>query len=206
MENRQYKNIIFDLAGVLMNLNIKRDTEALNAAGLPDFAGCLANEAIRIPCLAYLNGLMPKAEFFTAIRPVCKTGVTDDEIDWAMNAVLDDIPLSRLQMLVRLRKTHNVYLLSNIYDDAWQHAVREIESKGYTTDECFDHLFLSHEMQLAKPDTRIFQAVIDTVSLKPEETIYYDDSKENIEAARQMGFTSVLVPMNKLEEVILSVE
>jgi len=195
------KNIIFDLAGVIMNLNLERDTKALNAAGLPDFIGCLANKAIRVPCLAYLNGLIPKTEFITAIRPQCKPDVTDQEIDWAMNAVLDDIPLSRLKMLVDLRQKYKVYLLSNIYDDAWNHAVREIESKGYKLDQCFDELFLSHIMQLAKPDHRIFQAVIDATGLRPEETIYYDDTRENIEAARRMGFISVLVPMNKLEDV-----
>lgn len=196
------KNIIFDLAGVILNLNIERDTAALNAAGLPDFAGCLANEAIRTPCLAYLNGLMPKKDFFEAIRPLCKEGVTDEEINWAMNAVLDDIPESRLKMLTELRKTYKVYLLSNIYDDAWNHAMREIERQGFTTEECFDHLFLSHEMQLAKPDPRIFQAVMETTGCKAEETVFFDDSRENIESAKQLGFHAFLVPMNELESIL----
>ena len=34
------KNIIFDLAGVILNLDIERDTKALNQVGLPDFMGC----------------------------------------------------------------------------------------------------------------------------------------------------------------------
>lgn len=195
-------NIIFDLAGVVMNLNLERDTKALNDAGLPDFNGCLADEAIRTPCLAYLNGLMPKGEFFDAIRPLCKAGVTDDEIDWAMNAVLDDIPLSRIRMIRELRKNYRIFLLTNIYVDAWEHAKGEIERKGFTLDECFDRLFLSYEMQLAKPDARIFQAVLDATGAKAEETAFFDDSRENIESAKRMGFDAHLVPMNNVEKTV----
>lgn len=200
------KNIIFDLAGVVMNLNIERDTQALNAAGFPDFVGCLADEAIRTPMLAYLNGLMPKREFFDAIRPMCKPGVTDDEINWAMNAVCDDIPESRLQKLIELRKHYRVFLLSNIYDDAWAHAVHEIESKGHTLDECFDRLFLSHEMQLAKPDPAIFNEVCRQTGIKPEETLFFDDSRENIESASKLGFNAHLVPMNEVESLFNLIE
>lgn len=196
------KNIIFDLAGVVMNLNLERDTAALNAAGLPDFAGCLANEEIRKPCLAYLNGLMPKREFFEAIRPMCKEGVTDAEIDWAMNAVCDDIPKERIEMLIGLRKQYKVYLLSNIYDDAWAHATNEIERQGYTLEQCFDQLFLSHKMQLAKPDARIFNAVVEATGIKPEETLFFDDTKENVEAAKKLGFSAHLVKMNCLESCL----
>lgn len=196
------KNIIFDLAGVVMNLNIERDTAALNAAGFPDFVGCLADEAIRIPMLAYLNGLMPKHAFFDAIRPMCKPGVTDDEINWAMNAVCDDIPESRIKMLIDLRRHYRIFLLSNIYDDAWAHATREVESKGYTLSECFDQLFLSHKMQLAKPDAAIFNEVCRQAEIVPDETLFFDDSRENIEAACKLGFHAHLVPMNQVEHVV----
>lgn len=195
------KNIIFDLAGVVLNLDIERDTEALNAVGLPDFVGCLNDPAIATPMVAYLNGLKSREDFCREMRPVCRPGVTDAELLWSMDAVLADIPAARLDHIVELRKTHKVYLLSNIYDSAWQHAVKQVEQAGFTLDECFDHLFLSHEMQLAKPDPRIFQAVIDHTGLLPEETLYFDDTKSNIEMGNSLGFRSVLVPMNRVEEV-----
>ena len=198
----KHKNIIFDLAGVVINLNIERDTEALKSVGFPDFAGCIANDAIRVPMMSYLNGLCSKAEFCRIIRPFCRPDATDEEILWSMDAVLDDIPLSRLQTIAELKKTHNVYLLSNIYDTAWQLAVDEMQRHGYRPEDCFDKVFLSYEMQMAKPDERIFAALLEETGANPADTIYFDDTAENIEAGKRLGLTSVLVPMNHLEDVL----
>lgn len=198
----KHKTIIFDLAGVVMNLNIERDTEALKSVGFPDFAGCVANDDIRVPMLTYLNGLCTKAEFCRDIRPFCRPDATDDEILWSMDAVLDDIPLSRLQTIAELKKTHNVYLLSNIYDTAWQHAVKEMNRNGYGPEDCFDKLFLSYEMQMAKPDVRIFAALLEETGAIPADTIYFDDTAENIDTAKRLGIKAVLVPMNRLEDVL----
>ena len=194
-------NYIFDLAGVIINLDIERDTKALNYIGLPDFEGCLKQPEIAVPTLAYLNGLMPEQEYCETIRPVCRQDVTNEEILWAMDDVLDIIPESRIDMLMELRKEHKVYLLSNIYDRGWQIATEAFRKHGVEPEDCFDKLFLSHAMQLAKPDPRIFQAVIDATGISAEETLFFDDSRSNIATAKAMGFQAHLAPINKLEDV-----
>ena len=196
------KNLIFDLAGVVMNLNITRDVAALNYAGFPCFEECCSNPVIRVPMLKFLNGLCSEEEFLRNIRPLCNPDATDDDIRWAMNAVLDDIPAKRIEMIIELRKRYKVYLLTNIYHYAWNHAVREIEEKGFGVNDVFDRVFLSYEMGLAKPDLRIYRKVIEETAILPEETIYFDDNKENIAAGKEMGFDSRLVEMNNLESLI----
>lgn len=198
----KHDTYLFDLAGVILNLNLTRDAAALSAVGLPDFQGCLANPAIRRPMEAYLNGLTTKAEYLRDIRPVCREGVSDSELLWAMDAVLDDVPAPRLAMLRELRREHRVYLLSNIYDTAWQHAVMQIERAGYAVGDCFDRVFLSFEMRLAKPDPRIFRAVIAATGLNPATTLYLDDTAENIVVGQAMGFRTCRVPLNRLEDVL----
>ena len=195
------KNYIFDLAGVIINLDLERDTKALNYIGLPDFEGCIQQPEIAVPTLSYLNGLMSEQDYCDTIRPLCREGISDEDILWAMDDVLDIIPESRIQMLLELRKRHKVYLLSNIYDRGWQIASNAFRKHGVEPEDCFDQLFLSHEMQLAKPDPRIFQAVIDATGISPEETIFFDDSRSNIATAKSMGFQAHLAPMNKLEDV-----
>lgn len=187
-----------------MNLNLQRDTEALIGVGLPDFEGCLAREEIFRPILDYVNGLISADEFLGKIRSQCSADATDQQILYAMDAVLDDIPKQRLERIIAMRKHYRVFLLSNIYDVAWRHAVGEIEKAGYSVEDCFERVFLSYEMSLAKPDPRIFQAVIDATGIVPEETLYYDDSRSNIEAGNKMGFHSVLVPMNQLDDILNS--
>ena len=197
------ENYIFDLAGVIINLDLERDTKALNYIGLPDFEGCIQQPEIAVPTLSYLNGLMSEQDYCDTIRPLCREGISDEDILWAMDDVLDIIPESRIQMLLELRKRHKVYLLSNIYDRGWQIASNAFRKHGVEPEDCFDQLFLSHEMQLAKPDPRIFQAVIDATGISPEETLFFDDSRSNIATAKSMGFQAHLAPMNKLEDVFI---
>lgn len=195
-------NYLFDLAGVIINLDLERDTKALNFIGLPDFEGCLKQPEIAVPTLAYLNGLMPEQQYCDTIRPLCRVGVTDEEILWAMDDVLDTIPESRIKMLLELRKHHKVYLLSNIYDRGWSIATNAFRKHNVEPEDCFDQLFLSHEMGVAKPDSRFFQAVIDATGINPTESNFFDDSRSNIAAAAALGFNAHLVPMNKLEVVL----
>lgn len=193
------KNIIFDLAGVLLNLNVERDTLALQAVGLPDWMGCMAKPDLMRPLNLYLNGLIGQTEFLPMIRPFCRPDATDAEILYSMDAVLDDIPASRLQRLVELRKRYRVFLLSNLYDTAWEYTCREFARQGFTFEQCFDQTFFSQQMHLAKPDPKIYQAVFDATGILPEETIYFDDSRENIEGGKKVGLHAVLVPMNQIE-------
>lgn len=194
------RNIIFDLAGVLLNLDIEADTKALVYVGLPDFDGCLQRTEISHPIMLYLNGLCTKQTFLTNIRPFCRPDAKDDEIMAAMDAVLDTLPKSRLEALVQLRQNYKVFLLSNLYDKAWDYTRKQFEEAGFTTEQCFDQTFISYEMQLAKPDPRIYHAVFEQTGILPEETIYFDDTRVNIEAGKKLGLTTCLVPMNHLEE------
>lgn len=193
------KNLIFDLAGVLLNLNVERDTLALKSVGLPDWMGCMANPDLMRPLCLYLNGLIGQSEFLEMIRPFCHPDATDAEILYSMDAVLDDIPISRLQRLVELRKRYRVYLLSNLYDTAWEYTRQEFARQGFTFEQCFDQTFFSQHLHLAKPDPKIYQTVFDATGIVPEETLYFDDTRENVEAGNKLGLHSVLVPMNHIE-------
>jgi putative hydrolase of the HAD superfamily len=116
-----------------------------------------------------------------------------------MDAVLDDIPSSRLAALVELRKHYKVYLLSNLYDTAWDLTQQLIRKEGYSIEQCFDEAFISYKMHVAKPNPLIYLKVFEATGIQPEETMYFDDSRDNIEAARKLGILSCLVPMNEIE-------
>ena len=185
-------NYIFDLAGVIINLDLERDTKALNYIGLPDFEGCIRQPEIAVPTLSYLNGLMSEQDYCDTIRPLCREGIPDEDILWAMDDVLDTIPKSRIQMLLELRKHHKVYLLSNIYDRGWKIAKNAFRKHGVEPEDCFDQLFLSHELQLAKPDPRIFLLGVEALGLKAEEVSVVGDSLEkDIIPAHKAGCRTV---------------
>ena len=196
------KNIILDLAGVVLNLNLERDTKALHDVGLPDYKDCLQCPDIIIPMSSYLSGLLPTEDFLKRIRPFCHQEATDEDILWSMDAVLDDIPKSRLTRITELRKKYKVYLLSNIYEAAWNHTLQQMRKHGYEPSDCFDQLFLSYEMKLAKPDPLIFYRLFQETGLNPEETVYFDDTEENLKIGAELKLYTCLVPMNQLEDCL----
>jgi HAD superfamily hydrolase (TIGR01509 family) len=57
-----------------------------------------------------------------------------------------------------------------------------------------------------KPDHRIFQMLAEQYKLKPERTVFLDDTEVNIQAARECGymgivFTSYAEAMEKLSSI-----
>ena len=52
---------------------------------------------------------------------------------------------------------------------------------------CFDQFYLSHEINLRKPDTSIYEFVLNENKLEASTCFFVDDTKENTEAATQLG-------------------
>ena len=192
--------LLFDLAGVLLNLDIEADTRALHSVGLPDFEQCQKMpDLMRIVSL-YLDGMIEADAFLPMVRPYCSSTATDEQILWSMDAVLGDIPVSRMQMLCRLRSQYKVYLLSNLNRKDWEYTKRLITNAGYSVEQLFDRTFISYQMQLAKPDPRIYQEVIRATGLNPAETLYMDDNSDNIRTGISLGFQCRQIKINHLEE------
>ena len=64
----------------------------------------------------------------------------------------------------------------------------------------FDGLLLSGEVKLIKPEIAIYELAISKFNLTPEETVFVDDKKENIEAAKKLNFVTVhLTDPNKIK-------
>jgi len=199
----QYKNIIFDLGGVIVNYDIEADTRALHNAGLPTYEECCDHPEISKIMNDFLNGLTPWEEYKKRIQPYCIPNITDEILLHAMDDVMGDIPVSRLEKIVELRKSHRVYLLSNICEYTWLRIVEKLAKLGYKPEDLFDQIFLSYEMQLAKPDVRIYQQVIQETGIVPEETIFFEDTQANLDGASPLGIQGCKVEMNGLEKINL---
>jgi putative hydrolase of the HAD superfamily len=85
-----------------------------------------------------------------------------------------------------LRETYTTALLSNAWDD-----LRPLLVSLWKISDAFDHIFISGEMGLAKPDPRIYQEAVRELSVDPAEIIFLDDFPENIAAAREAGWNAI---------------
>lgn len=85
-----------------------------------------------------------------------------------------------------LRGHYTTVLLSNAWDD-----LRPLLTGVWKISDAFDHIFISAEMGLAKPDPRIYQAVVGELEKDPAEMVFVDDFIENVAAARAQGWNAI---------------
>ncbi|MBQ2541507.1 MAG: HAD family phosphatase [Paludibacteraceae bacterium] len=192
------KNILFDLGGVLIDLDVRRSLEAFRALLAP------GADSRDVPVTArgllgghdselidrYQTGDISTDDFIRTILSVCRPGTTPEQVREAWFAMLLGIPEERKQLLQELvARGYQIYVLSNINE---MHV-------DWTLAHCPElrqarRLFFSNEIRMAKPDPGCFELVIRETGIRPEETLYIDDLQANIDAGRAAGFRTLHVP------------
>ena len=98
----------------------------------------------------------------------------------------DQMDTKLVDFIQDLRGDYTTVLLSNAWDD-----LRHMLVDVWKIADIFDHMFISAEMGLAKPDPKIYQAVSAELRKDPAELIFVDDFIENVEAAREEGWNAI---------------
>lgn len=185
------KNIIFDLGGVILDIDYQRTVDAFKAAGLSRFEDEFIQSHQSAFFQSYECGAHSDEEFYDYIRKFCS--LKDSEIDYCWNAMLLRIPLRRLQILQQLQLHYNTFLLSNtnsIHEKAFNSMLKNV--CGYEHfGVFFDKVYLSHRIGMRKPDAEIFKKVINDNALNTHETIFIDDSIQHITSAQQLGLHTI---------------
>ena len=186
--DKNIKNIVFDLGGVLINLDFERAFQAFKKAGFDNIEEQLQSFNREGIFDQFELGNITPAEFRSAIKEQAKVTLTDEEIDDMWNLILLDIPREKLELILDLRGKYMVYLLSNTNSTHWDYVCKNaFNYRGFRVKDYFEETFLSYEMHLAKPDKAIFEKVLQDANLLPEETLFIDDSEANCKAAEEVG-------------------
>ncbi len=196
---QKIKNIIFDLGGVILNIDFKETEMAFAALGIGNFNAYYTLQSIT-PLFENLETGKIKPEVFCeSFRALVKTSLTDQEITQAWNALLLDFPPERITWLKEIGKRYKIYLLSNtnaIHYDAIRKKYREtIEDKAF--DDLFVKAYYSHTMGLRKTSREIFETILKNENLVAAETVFIDDSEANIKAAKLVGLQTIYLPTPK---------
>ena len=186
--DKNIKNIVFDLGGVLVDLDFKAAINGLQKAGFAKVKEQLQSFDREGIFQKFELGEMTAEEFRTAIRENSTVTLTDEEIDALWNAMLLEIPREKLELILDLRGKYMVYLLSNTNSIHWDYVCKNaFNYRGFRVNDYFEETFLSYEMHLAKPDKAIFEKVLQDANLLAEETLFIDDSEANCKAAEEVG-------------------
>lgn len=188
------KNVIFDLGGVVIDLDRNRAVKALSDLGLQNADSLLGLYKQEEPFLGIETGTRSVAEFFDLLRSIMIPGVSDLQITAAFNQFLVDLPVKRLEMLRRMRKAgFRIFMLSNTNPVMYLTWIdKAFRQEGLTVNDYFDGIVVSFQELTCKPDVKIFSNLLDRYSLNPNETMMLDDSVKNCEAAAMAG----ILPFN----------
>ena len=182
--------MVFDLGGVLVDLDEARCRGALCALGMERIA------QIVDPCYpAEMIGRLERGDlsFHEACnemrREAGMPGVSDDEIADAYGALVTGIPVAKLRQVEALRERGvRTYVLSNNNPMAMQRIRRMFEADGHPMEYYFEKIYLSYELRELKPSEAIFRKMIADSGIEPAETLFIDDGQRNVERARELGF------------------
>lgn len=185
----QIRNIIFDLGGVILNLNVQASVDALHK---------LSRSGKKVPYSlksqsdlfdALETGKIEPDAFRRRLREEYDLAGDDPALDTAWNAMLLDLPTERITLLQRLGQTHRLFLLSNtnaIHLLRFQDIFRESCSLP-SLDSLFEKAYYSHQIGRRKPHPDVFEYIVEENNLEKNATLFVDDSYQHILGARQAG-------------------
>ena len=186
--DKNIKNIVFDLGGVLIDLDLKSAINGLQKAGFTNVKEQLQAFDREGIFQKFELGEISADEFRASIRENSNVSLTDEEVDSLWNLMLLEIPREKLELILDLRSKYMVYLLSNTNSIHWDYVCKNaFNYRGFRMDDYFEETFLSYEMHLAKPDKAIFETMLNDANLLPEETLFIDDLEANCKAAEEVG-------------------
>ncbi len=187
------KNIVFDFGGVIADINRDRAVEAFVQIGLKD-ADARLDKYHQTGIFQELEeGKITDEAFRMELEKLCGRSLTWKETQQAWLGFMIGVDTRKLQYLEQLRvEGYNLYILSNTnpYVMGWA-CSKDFTPLGRPLSYYFKKLYLSYRVGYTKPDKEIFEYMISDSGILPQETVFVDDGKSNIDIAQSLGFHTV---------------
>jgi putative hydrolase of the HAD superfamily len=194
------KNIIFDLGGVILDIDETVVYKELEKLGISTTELAHSKEFIELMS-KFDTGVYTAPTFRKKTKALLGLEkMTDKRFDDIWNAMLLDIPRERIEAIEKVKKHYKIFLMSNTNVIHYDLYIRDLQLRfGYNEfDELFHKSYFSFAEHLEKPDPRFFELILDHEQLLPEETLFIDDSKKNIEAAQSLGIHTYHIRRDEL--------
>lgn len=197
MINVDIRNIIFDFGGVILNISHQELEDAFRSLGVNDFER-LFNQAQQADLFQKFEiGALSEMEFRQAVRDLTGLNVSDSVLDSAWNRIIGDYPPDRIDLLKKLKENYKLYLLSNTNQIHYHYYIQKFRNEfGFELKTLFHNTFWSFKMGKRKPDADAYTEIVRMENLLADETLFIDDSEQNIIAAANLGFKTFHLKCN----------
>lgn len=193
------KNIIFDLGGVLLNLDFSASLREFKKLGIHNFEELYSKGQQLDLFNDFETGKISPLEFRNKVRALTKVELSDNAIDHAWNSILLDFSNENKQLLYDLKPNYRLFLLSNtneIHISSFENNLVKEHGNNFLLD-VFDKIYFSCRMNLRKPNADIFDFVLKENGLTISETIFIDDSIQHVEGAIGAGLKAYWLDLSK---------
>jgi putative hydrolase of the HAD superfamily len=123
---------------------------------------------------------------------------TAEEFETAWNSVLVGVWPGRVELVRQLSQRYRLHLLSNTN-------VLHFQEYFLETEDLFApmrNLFWSFELGLRKPEHDVFRHVLKELKAPVKEVLFIDDLPANVDAARKLGFRTLLADPTQPEALL----
>lgn len=184
--------IIFDLGGVIIDIDYNLTKTAFENIGIGDFNQYYSQAQQTGIFDEYEVGKVSSAIFINTLLDLLPKGTTANQVVHAWNAMIKEIPAENIELIRQLKKHgFQVGILSNtneIHIDYFEgklkkHGVQKLE-------DITDFVHYSSILGKRKPDVTTFQTVCQLHQLETSKTLFIDDSIQHIEGAKTSGLNA----------------
>jgi len=201
------KNIIFDLGGVIFDLDYQKTEDAFVELGAQNF-GAIYSQLKQNPIFDdFEKGLISAESFKDDLCEILDINAGFPQFCEAWNAMLLGWPKDRLDFIKNIKQKYKIYLLSNTNSIHYPKVFEMLkEERGINSiDFLFEKTYFSNYINLRKPDREIFELVLDENKLNPTETLFVDDSPQNVQGAIDVGLKGFHVSNDRTVKDIISI-
>ena len=199
------KNIIFDLGGVIMNIDFKLTEKAFADLGFTNFKQYMTQFHITPFFEQYETGKIDDEAFIKGVQEIAVQPISKQQVVAAWNALLLDFPPARLQLLEKLKSRYRIFLLSNTNALHYKNFQQTLKAQtGKALENIFEKAYYSHTVKMRKPHAEIYKLVLDENNLQAAETLFIDDTASNFSGAQELGIQTLhLAPPMEIMDIPL---
>lgn len=186
--HKAFKAVLFDLGGVLIDIDYHATERAFEQLGVSDFKERYTQLAQNELFDRFECGEISPQHFVNLLLPFAQSGTSPNQVVAAWNAMLGSFPLEKIKLLERLSKTTPLFMLSNTNELHWIEVKRAWQKvTTQPMQHFFSAIYLSHEIGKRKPHPETFVWVCQQMGFEPADVLFIDDSPQHIEGATQAG-------------------
>ena len=188
MNKSNISAVVFDLGGVLIDIDYQRTIDAFKAIGVENASNLYNQFDQNMFFDQYEKGEISSEKFISKLEILTQRNIEKESIVRAWNEMIGLFPEEKLAFIHKIQSKIPCYLLSNTNE---LH-LKKVYANAYSAFESlFQKCYYSHVIGKRKPDVETFQWLVDQIKFKASEILFIDDSPQHIEGAERAGLQTI---------------